>query len=128
MSAKRAIVKTFKNIGVTTEPMGVQPAKVDGNMGADIIGDMSEIDVVDQIAFQVRWTSASAVGTIAIQGSVDGKEWDDITFDTPLTQPNSDNGGYLINMALIPFTYIRPVYRRASGTGRLTITQSHKGV
>lgn len=124
MSSSRAIVKTFKAIGLTTGP---QAAQISGDMSADIIGPVTTIDRVDQVCYQVAWTSSDAVGVISVQGSVDGVTFNDLTFSPVLTQPNSDNGSYLINLALIPFTYIRIKYTRTSGSGALTVSMSMKG-
>lgn len=125
MSAKRAIIKTYKAIGLLT---GLNPAAVSGAMSADITGPTTTIDIVDQICFQVAWTSSNAVGTISVQGSVDGTTFYDLTFSTALAQPASNSSGYLINLALIPFTYIRLKYTRTSGTGNMTATMSVKGL
>lgn len=125
MSAKRAIIKTFKAVGVTT---GVDPAKVSGDMSADIVGPTTILDVVDQVGFQVGWTSSDAVGIISVQGSVDSVTFNDITFTPALAQPASNSGGYLINMALVPFTYIRIKYTRTSGSGNMIVSMSAKGL
>lgn len=126
MSAKRAIIKTFPAIGPT--PDLAHPDKVSGSMAADIIGPITTIDTVDQICYQVAWTSSNAVGVISVQGSVDKITFNDITFSPALDQPNSNNGGYLINLALIPFPYIRIKYTRTSGTGNMTVFLSAKGL
>lgn len=126
MSSSRAIIKTFYAIGDTTAIP--TPAAVSGSMAASITGPVTVIDRVDQLAYQVSWASANAVGTISVQGSVDGVTFYDLTFDPPLAQPESDNGGYLINLALIPFTYVRLKYTRSSGTGTLKAWLSAKGV
>lgn len=99
------------------------------SMGADITGPTTTISYQDQVCYQVSWlgASGSAIGTIAVQGSVDNVTFHDITFTPALTQPNADDGGYLINMALVPFTYIRVKYTRSSGTGTLTVKMSTKG-
>jgi len=125
MSSKRSLIKTYNAIGITT---GLNPAAVSGSMGADIIGPTTTIDTVDQVCYQVAWTSSDAVGVISVQGSVDNITFDDITFNPALAQPASNNGGYLINLALIPFTYIRLKYTRTSGTGNMTVTMSVKGL
>lgn len=124
MSAKRAIIKTFYAIGITT---GLLPATVSGDMSATITGPTTTIDVVDQVSYQVSWTSSDAVGTISVQGSVDNVTFDDITFNPALSQPNSNDGGYLVNLALIPFPYIRVKYTRVSGSGALKVYLSAKG-
>lgn len=125
MSNVRGIIKSTYAIGVTT---GANPAKIDGDMSADIIGPVTVADKLDQICYQVSWTSTNAVGVISVQGSVDGVTFNDLTFNPLLTQPNSDNGSYLINLALIPFPYIRLKYTRTSGSGRLTVYMSAKGL
>ncbi len=125
MSAKRSIIKTYRAIGVTT---GLSPAAVSGSMAASITGPTTTIDVVDQVCYQVAWSSSDAVGTISVQGSVDGVTFSDLTFTPALAQPSSNSGGYLINLALIPFTYIRFKYTRVSGTGTMTVSMSVKGL
>lgn len=131
MSSSRAIIRSFYAIGDTTSPNPVdgQPgAAVSGSMAASIVGPSTILDKVDQVCFQVSWTSSNAVGTVSVQGSVNGIDFDDLTFATPLAQPSSNNGRYLINLALIPFTYIRVKYTRASGTGAMEVYMSVKGV
>lgn len=96
-------------------------------MGADIVGPVTTITTGDQVCYQVAWTSSNAVGVISVQGSVDGVTFYDLTFTPALTQPNSNNGGYLINLALVPFPNIRFKYTRTSGTGTMTVSLSAKG-
>lgn len=124
MSAKRFLIKSQPLIGTSTP---TTKFLVSGDMSADIIGPVTNIDTADQVAYQVSWTSTSAVGVISVQGSVDGMTWNDLTFTPSLTQPNSDSQSYLINLALIPFPYIRLKYTRTSGTGTLTVYLSAKG-
>lgn len=125
MSSSRSRIVTYKAIGVTT---GLNPAAVSGNMSVSITGPTTKLDMIDQIAYQVAWESSNAVGVISVQGSVDNITFYDLTFDPVLAQPNSDDGGYLINLALIPFMYIRLKYTKTSGEGTLTATLSAKGV
>ena len=124
MSSKRFIIKKAYLIGAVT---GVNPALVSGSMAADITGPTTQIDTADQVCYQVSWTSSNAVGVISVQGSIDGVNWDDLTFSPVLTQPASNNGAYLINLALIPFPLIRLKYTRTSGSGSLVVYMSAKG-
>lgn len=126
MSSVRARIKTAYLIGDTT-PSLPTTAKVSGDMSDDIVGPITEIANIDQVCYYVAWTSADAVGIISIQGSVDGTNFEDLTFTTPLAQPDSNNGSYLVNLALLPFSYIRPVYTRTSGSGDLVVSLSAKG-
>lgn len=125
MSAKRFIIKSANLIGSTT--LINNPALVSGDMSADIVGPTTQIDTADQVCYQVSWTSSNAVGVISIQGSVDGVNFIDLTFDPALTQPSSNNGSYLINLALLPFPLIRLKYTRTSGSGTLNVFLSAKG-
>lgn len=124
MSAKRFIIKSSYIIGTIT---GANPALVSGDMSADIVGPTTNIDTGDQVCYQVSWTSSNAVGTISVQGSVDGKNFQDLTFNPALTQPASNNGTYLINLALVPFPFIRLKYTHSSGSGSLVVYMSAKG-
>ena len=125
MSSSRAIIKSFPAVGVVASG-----AAVSGDMSADITGPSTILDKVDQVCFDVSWTSTTAVGVISIQGSNTGVDstFKDLTFNPVLTQPASNSGGYLINLALIPFTYIRFKYTRTSGTGTMVVTMSAKGL
>ncbi len=124
MSSSRGILKTFYAIGTTT---GLNPAAVSGSMGTTITGPTTTIDRMDDICYQVKWVSSDAVGVISVQGSVDGTNFEDLTFNPTLTQPASNNGSYLINLGLVPFPFIRLKYTRTSGTGTLTAYMSAKG-
>lgn len=125
MSSSRSFIKTFYAIGDTDAVLN--PAVVSGDMSDDIIGPSTELGKIDQVAYSVRWTSSDAVGTIAVEGSIDGVKWDALTFDPELEQPTSNNNSYLINLALIPFSFIRLTYTRDSGSGDLVVTMSAKG-
>lgn len=122
MSSVRSIIKSTYAVGDISAG-----ALVSGNMGADISGPITTIDKIDSVAYQVSWTSSNAVGIISVQGSCDGINFEDITFSPVLEQPASNNGSYLINMSLIPFSFIRIYYDRTSGTGSLSVHLSAKG-
>lgn len=125
MSSSRAIVNKYLAIGsITAFPT---PAAVSGDMSADITGPITVLDKIDQVCYQVTWTSSNAIGVISVQGSADGVTFNDITFNPALTQPASNNGSYLINLALIPFMYVRLKYTRTSGSGTLVVYLNAKG-
>jgi hypothetical protein len=104
------------------------------SMGATITSSVIDVLQTDNIGLQVTWTSANAVGTITVEGSVDYDPHFEtgtfyaLTFDPVLTQPNSDNGGYLVNINQFPWPYVRVVYTRSSGTGTLTVNISVKSI
>lgn len=123
MSNVRSIYSRYL-IGSVAQP---NPALVSGNMSADIIGPTTQIDKIDNVGYQVSWTSSNAVGVISVQGSIDNVNFIDLTFNPALAQPASNNGSYLINLALVPFPYIRLKYTKTSGEGNLTVYGSGKG-
>ena len=125
MSSARYLIKTYYAIGDTTAR--ANPSAVSGDMSASITGPTTQISNLDQVCYQVAWTSSDAVGVLAVQGSVDNVTFYDLTFAPALAQPNSDNGGYLINLALCPFPYVRMTYTRTSGSGTLSVILSAKG-
>lgn len=127
MSSSRSKIKTYLAIGSTAATQLPNPAPVSGDMSASITGPTTTIDMIDQVCYQVTWTSSNAVGVISVQGSVDGTTFNDLTFTPALAQPASNNGSYLINLALIPFPYVRVKYTRTSGTGTLVVYLSAKG-
>ena len=124
MSSVRSTIKSTYAIGSTSQP---NPALVSGDMSADIIGPVTQIDKIDQVAYQVSWVGPDAVGIISVQGSIDGVNFINLTFNPPLAQPASDNNSYLINLALLPFPLIRLKYTRTSGSASLMVYLSAKG-
>ena len=99
-----------------------------GSMGGDLTSLVTNLDTIDQLSYQVKWTSTTAVGTFAVQGSNDTITWSDLTFSPVLPAPASNSSNFLINLALLPFTAIRITYTRTSGTGTLDVVMSAKGV
>ncbi len=126
MSSVRGLIKSSYLIGIVTGVTNLR-ALVSGTMGASITGPTTQIDKLDNICYQVSWTSSNAVGVISVQGSIDGTNFVDLTFTPALTQPNSDDGSYLINLADVPFPLIRVKYTRTSGTGNMKVYLSAKG-
>ena len=110
--AKKSFLKSYQTI-------------TDESMGADVTSLITVSTGLDNIGMQVKWTSSDAVGIISVQASLNYDEqtgtgdWYDLTFPTPLTQPSSNNGGYLINLNQFPFPVYRIKYTRTSGTGTL---------
>lgn len=105
------------------------------SMAATITSAATNVEFLDNIGFQIVWTSSDAIGTITIEGSntynpnlnVAGS-WFALTFSPALTQPASNNGNYGISVNQFPWSWIRVVYTRSSGSGTLTATLSAKGL
>ena len=84
------------------------PSIVDGDMSGDLESEITNALYLDNVGIQVSWTSTDAVGTIAVEASIN---WDPhlqtgdfvpLTFDPALSQPNSDDGSFLINLNQLP--------------------------
>lgn len=80
---------------------------------------------LDNVGLQVKWTGA-AVGTIEVIVSVDGVNYDALTFDPVLTQPAGTAGSYVISLNQLPFPYMKVRYTNASSTGVLDVWLSAK--
>jgi hypothetical protein len=94
----------------------------------------TNIQFMDNAGIQVSWQSSDAVGTIAVEASINWDpqlqtgDWIALTFDPVLAQPNSDNGEYLINLNQLPYMWFRVTYARASGSGTLNVWHCAKEV
>lgn len=103
-------------------------------MSDDIVSLIINAQYQDNVGIQVQWTSADAVGTIAVEASLDYDPrletgtFYALTFNPALAQPNSDSGGYLINLNQLPYTYYRVTYTRDSGSGTLDAWATSKEV
>lgn len=115
MSARKNVLCPYKIINAVT-------------MGADITSATVDGMWQDNIGIEVVWTSSDAVGVISVQASLSGTAFYDLTFNPTLTQPASNNGGYLINLNQLPYRYYRIKYTRTSGTGTFNAWVSSKEI
>lgn len=99
-----------------------------GDMSADITSSVLVLQWMDNAGLQIEWASTDAIGTIEVQASVNGVTFYALTFSTALTQPNSNNGGYLVNLNQFPFRYFRVFYDRTSGSGTLNVWATVKEI
>lgn len=111
----------------------VKQTLTDGDMSGDLTSLVTHAAKLDNIGFQVKWESSDITGTIAVEGSInydpqsETGDWYALTFSPVLTQPNSDNGGYLVDVNQFPFPYYRVTFTNASGsTGTLNVWTSAK--
>lgn len=109
-------------------------ALVNGDMSGNLVSQITNGMYQDNIGMQVKWTSSDAVGTIAVEASINYDEnlgtgdFEVLTFPNPLNQPASNNGGYLINLNQLPYKYFRLTYTRVSGSGTLNAWFCSKGL
>ena len=84
-----------------------------------------DVHNLDSVGFQISWTGAM-VGTITINGSIDGVNFYPLTFSPALTQPNNNATGYIVSLQQVPWPYLNVVYVNSSSSGNLTIYASGK--
>jgi hypothetical protein len=74
-------------------------------------------------SIQAVWTG-SPVGTLSLQSSADGVNWDTIANSS---QAINGAGHFTWNYTGAFFPYVQLVYSKTSGTGTLNATLSYKG-
>jgi len=85
------------------------------SLGGDLTSPVTSVEYLDSVCIQLQWTTANAVGTFAVEVSVDGEYWTALTGIAPLVAGANDHA--LINITLLPSPFIRVTYDRTSGTG-----------
>lgn len=91
-----------------------------------ITGPTQNTQNFDNIGFQFNWTGA-AVGTIAIQFSIDNINFVTVVPDyLTLTQPSNNAGTFLCGYKSTPFPWCRVLYTNTSSTGVLNVFQFSK--
>lgn len=121
MSSRKNVLLPFQSI-------------TNGSMGGNLVSAITSAQFQDNIGIQVKWESSNAVGVLAVEASINWDphlntgDFEALTFDPVLVQPNSNNGSYLINLNQLPYVYYRVSYTRTSGTGTLNVWFSSKEV
>ena len=90
-----------------------------------ITSPVTNVGQLDNIGIQVRWTG-TPTGTISVMCSVNGTDFDALSFYVGLDQPVGSAGGYLISLNQLPFEFVRLQYVNASGSGLLNAWISGK--
>lgn len=109
-----------------------------GTAGADLSGSVTSsatnIEYKDNVGITLSWTGSTPIGTLAIQCSNDfgaigvvTPTWIALDFGTTISI-TGNTGSSLITMNQLPFTAIRAVYTRVSGTGTLSALLSGKEI
>lgn len=105
------------------------------SMGATVTSDPTNVQYLDNIGLQVTATG-TPTGTISVEATASSEDprdgsaaqWDELTFDPVLPAIAGAPISFLINLNQIPFSRIRVVYTRTSGTGVLNVTVAGKAV
>jgi hypothetical protein len=92
---------------------------VDGDMSGDLTSDPVDVTYSDNVGMQLIF-SGSPTGVFYVQGTIDGSNWSNLSFDTTPTAAGSADT-HLLNMTQIPYRKVRLFYDRTSGTGTLNV-------
>ena len=90
---------------------------VDGNLGADITSDEIKSENLDKLNVFVSWTGSSPVGSLIVQGSVDGSTWSDIGVTEPTITGASGSGFVICDSSKVCWKRMRLFWDFTSGTG-----------
>lgn len=86
--------------------------------GATVNSDALSVEDASLAAVQIIMTGGSPVGSLKLQGSIDGSNWHDITSSTVAVGSAADDA--LWNIIGIGYPTIRVVYTRTSGSTTAT--------
>lgn len=110
MSVTKFIAKTFLKTGAS--------------MGADVQSDSFNIQRMADYALQFVWSAGSTpVGTVTLQYSNDGSQWDSASSSLNV----SGNSGSNSIKGVTGPAFVRGIYTYTSGSGTLDITIVAKG-
>lgn len=120
MGSKK-VLPSYQIIPNPGNPLAPNTPPVSGSMtGTTVItSNPTNIQNLDNIGLQIAWTG-TPVGTLEIQCSIDGVNYDALSFGPPITQPAGTAARFLVNLTELPYPWIRVQYTNASGSGSLT--------
>ena len=98
--------------------VGIKTGTMTGT--ATITTNPQNINTYDTLAVAVNWTG-TATGTITLQMSADGIQYDNLVFTPVLTQPSGSGGQFSSAIPCFGFQYFRATYTNVSGTGVLKV-------
>lgn len=107
-----------------------------GSMAASITSLVTNIQYMDDVVYQIQWTG-TPVGTFTVQVSEDYQQsggtvlnagtWTTLTLSSAITAAGSADQA-ILDLNQLPYSWIRLVYTRTSGTGTLNAYISAKAV
>lgn len=105
---------------------GVSQLVTGASMGADVTSDVYDTRDYDRVALQVVWSAgATPVGTVAIQGSLDGTNFVAMNVGTLSVAGNADH--MVVDLTEMSLPFIRVLYTRTSGSGTMNVFLFGKG-
>lgn len=138
MSGRKNNLKQFNSIGA--------PAGVSGDMTTSITSLVTDVQFLDDLAYQFTWSGAP-VGNFQIQVSANHSEdfvgnvlvagnwvpltvtyWNGTVFVTGTTIPTTVGSPIYVDLTLMSTPYLRAVYTAISGSGSLTATVTGKQI
>lgn len=99
------------------EPVAIISA---GDMSGNINSSVVDVTHVDNAGLQVVWSASSPVGSLQVQGTIDGTNFFDL-LPSPLSISTA-TGNVYVQIAQICFASLKVVYTFTSGTGTLNVT------
>lgn len=95
------------------------------SLGANATSSAQTLDQAFGFSVQAQWTGASAAGTLKLQASLDGTNWDDISGASTTI---AGAGNILWNVTDVMFPWVRVVFTRTSGTGSLSTRLFYRSI
>ena len=97
-----------------------------GSMAGSLTSSTTNVAYTDNIGYHCVWTG-SPVGTITVEASIDGTNWDSLTLN-PTISTGGAASSTLISLNQVPYEMLRVKYNRTSGTGTLNVVVMTKSV
>lgn len=96
------------------------PVITNGDMSGTLTSLATDVLSCDNIAYQVVYTG-SPVGDFAIEGTVNGTNWEPLDLGNPSPEASGSSGSFVVSLKGIPYAKLRLVYTATSGTGNLSV-------
>ena len=96
------------------------------SLGASATSSIVEVSQLDYASIYVSWTGSSTVGDLEVQAA-NGEDgtYHALDFGSTISISGA-SGSHNIILSEMPFTHIKLVYTRSSGTGSITATLTAK--
>jgi hypothetical protein len=113
--------------------VNIYPLALSQSLGASFTTAPTLIKYMDNCAYQINATTSDAIGTFAVEASLDyatnevtnlvtnAGNWIALTLAGGTPSLASANDNIMINLNELPFNAIRLVYTRTSGTGTMSV-------